>query len=47
MTLKGIRFQTVEDIIKNAMNDLKAIQKPAFEQCLQKWKRQWELCIAV
>jgi hypothetical protein len=29
MTLKGRRFQTVEDIIRNVTNELKAIQQPS------------------
>jgi hypothetical protein len=36
----------VEDII-NATNDLKEILETSFEQCFQKWKRQWERYIAV
>jgi transposase len=36
ITLKG-RFQTVEDIITNAMNDLKAIPQTSFKQCFQNW----------
>jgi transposase len=32
ITLKGGRFQTVEDIITNAANDLKAIPQTSFKQ---------------
>jgi hypothetical protein len=46
MILKGRRFQTMEDIIKNATNDLKVIQQTAIEQCFQSWKRWCEWCIA-
>jgi hypothetical protein len=45
ITLKGRRFQTVEDIT-NVMNDLKAVPQTFFEQCFKKWKRQWENCFA-
>jgi hypothetical protein len=44
ITLKG-RFQTAEDIITNATDNLKAITQTSFEQCFQKWKRWWERCI--
>jgi hypothetical protein len=36
ITLKGRRFQTVEDFITNGTNDFKAIPKTSFEQCFQK-----------
>jgi hypothetical protein len=45
VTLKGRRFQTVEDIIMNVADDLKVSQQTSFEQYFQKWKRQWEQCI--
>jgi histone-lysine N-methyltransferase SETMAR len=35
-TLKGRRFQTVEDIITNVTNDLKVIPQTSFKQCFQK-----------
>jgi hypothetical protein len=47
LTLKGRRFQTVEDIITNATKELKAIPQTPFKQCFQKWKKQWKRCIAV
>jgi transposase len=46
ITLKGRRFQTVEDTIVNATNYLKAIPQTCFEQFFQKWKRWWKRCIA-
>jgi hypothetical protein len=45
ITLKG-RLRAVEDITTET-NDLKAIPQTPFKQCFQKWKRQWESCIAV
>jgi hypothetical protein len=41
-TLKARRFETAEDVIKNATNDLKVTKQTAFRQCLQKWKRRSE-----
>jgi hypothetical protein len=46
ITLKRRRFQTVKDIITNATKDLKVIPQTSFKQCLQKWKKLWERCIA-
>jgi hypothetical protein len=46
ITVKGRRFQTVEDIITNVMNDSKAIPQRSFEHCFKKCKRQWEKCFA-
>jgi hypothetical protein len=40
ITFKGSIFQTVEDIITNATNDLMAIPQTSFKQCFQKWKRR-------
>jgi hypothetical protein len=37
----------VEDVIINAVNDLRAIPHTSFEQYFQKWKGWWERCIAV
>jgi hypothetical protein len=47
ITLKGRSLQTVEDIITNATNDLKAIPQTSFHQFFQKWKGWWEKFIAM
>jgi hypothetical protein len=44
MNLKG-RFQMAEDIM-NMTDEPRAIQQTSSEQGLQKWKIQWEHCIA-
>jgi transposase len=46
ITLKGRRFQTVEDIITNVTNDLKAIPQKSFEHCFQNWERWLQRCNA-
>jgi transposase len=46
ITLKGRRFQTVEDIT-DANNDLKVIPQASFKQCFKKLKTWWQRCIAV
>jgi len=40
-TLKGRRFQTIEEIKENSLPDLRAIPQNAF----QNWKKRWERCI--
>jgi hypothetical protein len=39
ITLKRKRFQSVDDIITNAKNDLKVTPQTSFEECFQKWER--------
>lgn len=45
-TLKGRRFQTIDDIKQNTEIDLKDIPISAYQECFQKWKRRWQRCIA-
>ena len=45
-TLKGRRFQTIEEIQENATIELRAITSSAFQGAFQKWKKRWERCIA-
>lgn len=42
MALKGKRFDDIETIQSNATRELKAIPKPAFENCFKMWKHRWE-----
>jgi hypothetical protein len=44
-TLKGRRFQTIQEITENSQTELRAIPKKAYQDCCQKWQRRWELCI--
>ncbi|KAF0708055.1 protein GVQW3-like, partial [Aphis craccivora] len=44
-TLKGRRFQTIDDIKQNTEIDLKDIPISAYQECFQKWKRRWQRCI--
>jgi transposase len=39
--LKGRRFQTVEEIKENSLQDLRTIPQNTF----QNWKKRWERCI--
>jgi transposase len=45
-TLKGRRFQAIEEIQENAIRELRAITESAFQETFQQWKKRWEWCIA-
>jgi transposase len=45
-TLKGRRFQTIEEIQENAIRELGAITESTFQEAFQQWKKRWERCIA-
>jgi len=42
ITLKGRRFQTIEEIQENAIRELRAIRESAFQEAFQQWKKRWE-----
>jgi len=44
-SLKGRRFQTIEEIEENSTRDLCAIPQNTFQDALQNWKKRWERCI--
>src|SRR5215469_11371107 len=44
-TLKGRRFQTVEEIKENSLQDLRAIPQNTFQDAFQNWKKRSERCI--
>jgi hypothetical protein len=44
--LKGRRFQTTEEIQKNAIRELRVITESAFQEAFQQWKKRWEQCFA-
>ena len=41
-TLKGRRFQTVEEIKENSLQDLRAIPQNTFQDAFQNWKKSWK-----
>jgi len=45
-TLKGRRFQTVEETQENAIRKLHAIRERSLQEAFQEWKKRCELCIA-
>jgi transposase len=44
-TLKGRRFQTIEEIQENVTREMRAITESAFQEAFQQWKKRWERCI--
>jgi hypothetical protein len=46
ITLKGRRFQTIEEIQENAIRELRAVTESAFQEIFQQWKKGREWCIA-
>jgi len=44
-SLKGRRFQTIEEIEENWTWDLRAILQNKFQDAFQNWKKRWERCI--
>jgi len=45
-TLKGCRFQTIQEIQENAMTVMHIITEGALQEAFQQWKKRWERCIA-
>ncbi len=43
--LKGYRFQSVENILKNSTAALKGIKEEEFSVCFEQWKHRMEKCI--
>ncbi|PNF19075.1 hypothetical protein B7P43_G11296, partial [Cryptotermes secundus] len=46
MPLKGTRFESREDIMRNVMTLLITIPKDAFKKCFQQWRKRWEKCVS-
>jgi hypothetical protein len=44
-SLKGRRFQTVEEIEEHSTRYLCAIPQNTFQDAFQNWKKRWERCI--
>jgi hypothetical protein len=43
--LKGSRFQTVEEIVENSLQDLRAFPQNTFHDAFQNWKKHGEWCV--
>ena len=44
-TLKGRRFQSREDIMKKATEELQSIPGEEFMKCFEKWQKCWDKCV--
>ena len=44
-TFNGRRFQTIEEIKENSLQDIRAIPQNTFQDAFQNWKKRWERCI--
>ena len=44
-TLKGRRFEYIEEIKTNSLAHLRSIPKTAFQECFRKLKKRWQRCI--
>jgi len=45
MPLKGTRFESKEDIMRNATAQLYKIPQEAFQKCFQQWQDRWKKCV--
>jgi hypothetical protein len=45
MQLKGTRFDSRDDLIRNATAKLYSIRKEAFQKCFEQWQNRWEKCV--
>jgi transposase len=45
MTLKGKRFETIEDIKSNTTDRLKLLKKEDFQTCFRQWQERWNKCV--
>ena len=45
-TLKGRRFQTIQEIQENAIRELRAVTGSMFQEAFQQRKKRWKQCIA-
>ncbi|KDR24018.1 hypothetical protein L798_08750, partial [Zootermopsis nevadensis] len=43
--LKGIRFETIEEIQAESQMVLDRLTKKDFQGCFQAWQRRWDRCV--
>jgi hypothetical protein len=41
--LKGSRFDSREDIMRNVTKELRSLPEEAFQKCFQQWKERWTI----
>ena len=45
MTVKGKRFESIQDIEAATTAQLKTLMKEDFQNCIRKWQEQWDKCV--
>ena len=45
MTMKGKRFESIQDIEAATTAQLKTLKKEDFQNCFRKWQEQWDKCV--
>jgi len=45
MLLKGTRFESREDVMRNATAQLNMIPQEAFQKFFQQWQDRWKKCV--
>jgi hypothetical protein len=43
--LNDSRFDSREDIMRNATKELRSLPEEAFQKCFQQWKERWAKCV--
>ena len=45
MTIKGKRFESIQDIETTTTTQLKTLMKEDFQNCFRKWQERWDRCV--
>jgi len=45
MPMKGTRFESRKDIMRNATAQLNMIPQEALRKCFQQWQDRWKKCV--
>jgi len=45
MTMKGKRFESIQDIKAATTAQLKTLTKEDFQNCFRKWQERWDKCV--
>lgn len=43
--LRGTRYDSIEAIKKNSLDELKAIPSAAYKKCMEDWVKRWHMCM--
>jgi len=44
LSLRGTRFESIQDIKENSLRELKAIPEYAYKKCMDDWIVRWKKC---